>query len=155
MSAHANCYQITIRQATIGKLVKITNGRIIVNVTIFTGDVTELQTDAIAVSEATDFNSQTFLAGYVLKRGGYEYMANKRGLRTAPRGRVKSCAAGTRLPCDFVYHVVVPTSIWTFIVWNKKDAELGEVVRSLFQTVARDGRSSIALPLLGSGKSQT
>lgn len=121
-------------------------------------DIFKTSADALTTGEDCQLMGHGGVSEALLRTGPRAYRKAreemKRKAKKVEAGTVLSCSfpSGTGSSCSFdtVYHVVVPNA-HTVNGLSKWRDKMKELYGNLFREVDRDGKPSLALPLLGSG----
>ena len=112
---------------------------------LISGDITQLEVDAIVNAANEQLELGTGVAGAILEKGGPSIQEECNRIGSTPVGTAVMTGAG-ELPAKQVIHAVGPQ-----MGEGDEDRKLASAVRSSLALADRNGLKSIALPALSTG----
>ena len=112
---------------------------------LISGDITQLEVDAIVNAANEQLELGTGVAGAILEKGGPSIQEECNRIGSTPVGTAVMTGAG-ELPAKQVIHAVGPR-----MGEGDEDRKLASAVRSSLALADRNGLKSIALPALSTG----
>lgn len=121
------------------------------NVTIFVGDIADVEADAICTSTNPRLSLMMGTGAAIRGRGGYEILRAcealiaASGRSTLPAGSAHVTTAGT-LPCKCIIHCVASGA-----AHQSSEAIVGECVRNALAAADAQGCRTVAMPVFATG----